>query len=196
MCQAIQHAGACCPCLPVLLLNLFSLPMSCLTFSVTTKDLHYCSTPRKALYAWPWKLTPHLLHSSSIQGYGKINKRQLTGQLLAIFWAPTDKASWGADLPKVRTDGIRNPLFSWSSSYLSESFQDVNIRGCFSHCCAMASEVIQGSILGTLLYMMYFNDIFKVIRHDAPIPFADYIKIIYSLLLFHLTPRLRLSMTI
>lgn len=83
-------------------------------------------------------------------------------------------------LGKIESYGITQPLLSWFSSYLSARNQVVNINGCISHPKSVTSGVIQGSVLGPVLFLMYINDIFNLVHHGTPFLFADDIKIVYE----------------
>lgn len=83
-------------------------------------------------------------------------------------------------LSKMRNFGIDSSLLQWFASFLSDRHQVVNIDGYLSQRKPVTSGVIQGSVLGPLLFLMYINDVFNVIRHGTPYLFADDIKIVYS----------------
>ena len=83
-------------------------------------------------------------------------------------------------LAKVRSFGIRAPLLSWLTSYLSMRTQTVSYEGHSSQAVPVTSGVIQGSVLGPLLFLMYINDAFDSIAHGKPFVFADDIKLVYT----------------
>ncbi|CAH8581334.1 unnamed protein product [Dicrocoelium dendriticum] len=87
-------------------------------------------------------------------------------------------------LAKLQTYGIKDPLLAWFSSYLSDRSQIVQIQQHKSQPKAVTSGVVQGSVLGPLLFLLYVNDVFSVVKCGTPYLFADDIKIVYS---FHPT---------
>ncbi|MBM6549270.1 reverse transcriptase family protein [Streptococcus dysgalactiae] len=113
-----------------------------------------------------------------------ITKDADTGHALVVIFLDMSKAFDRVPhtrlLAKIRTYGIIDPLLSWLSSYLSMRKQVVNIDGYLSQPKPVTSGVVQGSVLGPLLFLMYINDIFHTIRHGKPFLFADDIKIVYS----------------
>ncbi|WP_432422650.1 RNA-directed DNA polymerase [Streptococcus dysgalactiae] len=82
-------------------------------------------------------------------------------------------------IAKIRMFGIVDPLLSWLASYLAMRFQKVNVNGHLSQPLPVTSGVIQGSVLGPLLFLLYIDDVFPVIRYGTPFLFADDIKIVY-----------------
>lgn len=58
--------------------------------------------------------------------------------------------------------GVRAPLLAWFEDYLTGRRQFVAVEGVSSSEIAVTSGVPQGSILGPLLFLVAFNDIFEV----------------------------------
>ncbi|KAK4474273.1 hypothetical protein MN116_000361 [Schistosoma mekongi] len=81
---------------------------------------------------------------------------------------------------KLSSYGIRNPLLAWLNSFLSNRHQIVKINSTLSKAEPVTSGVIQGSILGPLLFIAYINDICKCFIMGRPFLYADDLKIVYS----------------
>ena len=91
-------------------------------------------------------------------------------------------------LHKLEKYGIRDPVLKWISSFLSGRSQMVNIGDILSDPFPLNSGVIQGSVLGPLLFLIYINDITEGILNGCPYLYADDLKIVYKLDKFN-TPR-------
>ena len=83
-------------------------------------------------------------------------------------------------MTKLASFGIKDPLLSWFSSYFTNRSQSVRVRNSVSASCPITSGVIQGSVLGPLLFLIFINDIFETISYGKPYIFADDIKVVYS----------------
>jgi hypothetical protein len=78
---------------------------------------------------------------------------------------------------KLHRYGISGNLLSWISDFLAERRQVVRIIETLSDTKNIASGVIQGSVLGPLLFLIYTNDLDQTIDFSRIIKYADDIKL-------------------
>jgi hypothetical protein len=77
--------------------------------------------------------------------------------------------------------GISGPLLRWFHSYFHNRTQVTRISGCSSPPTPITSGVVQGSVLGPILFLLYINSALSQIRNGEPFLFADDIKIVYKI---------------
>lgn len=80
-------------------------------------------------------------------------------------------------LPKVCKYGVCGLLFVWMESYLQSRVCFVRVNEASSSSYKVTSEVPQGSILGSLLFLIFANDVHKAITNCQFLQYADEIKI-------------------
>ena len=83
-----------------------------------------------------------------------------------------DKLWHRSFLRKLQAVGIRGTLLHWFENYLAECKQAVVLHGSRSDYLTVPAGVPQGSVLGTLLFIIYINDIVEDIESDIKL-FAD-----------------------
>ena len=76
-------------------------------------------------------------------------------------------------ISKLRKYGIRSHILQWFESYLKNRKQFVWIKNFKSQIKSITCGVSQGSILGSLLFILYINDLANVSNVLFPILFAD-----------------------
>ena len=62
-------------------------------------------------------------------------------------------------LKKMEHYGVRGVVHQWFSSYLSNREQFVSVSGHDSSLTKVSYVVPQGSVVGTLLFLIYINDL-------------------------------------
>ena len=68
-------------------------------------------------------------------------------------------------------------MFNWIADYLSNRRQLVYVNGAFSKPSDISSGVIQGSVLGPLLFCIYINDVDSTDDRLFMVKYADDIKL-------------------
>ena len=99
-----------------------------------------------------------------------------------------DQVPHKALLSELRRANITVPLLNRFHSYLTGRTQTTLIAGHLAPYTPITSGVVQGSVLGPVLFLLYINSILKCIKNGTAFLFADDIKIIYTLPSDSLTP--------
>ncbi|BHF66117.1 Exosome complex component CSL4 [Sparganum proliferum] len=91
-----------------------------------------------------------------------------------------DKVPHGRLLVKLEVLGIRPPLLDFIRSYLSDRYQKVMVGNSYSTPHSITSGVLQGTVLGPLLFLLYINDISTELGNSQTFIYADDLKCIYT----------------
>ena len=76
-------------------------------------------------------------------------------------------------LRKMSNLGVSQAAIKWFSSYLSGRTQRCSVNGKLSTVRTLRCGVLQDSILGPLLFLIYINDLRNSLREAVPRMFAD-----------------------
>ena len=91
-----------------------------------------------------------------------------------------DTVNYSILIDKLHHYGIRGNALELFRSYLSDRSQYVSYNGVRSSTKSITCGVAQGSILGSLLFLIYINDLYNVCRDSVPMLFADDTNLFYK----------------
>jgi hypothetical protein len=94
-------------------------------------------------------------------GAGRPDKEYCIGVFFDLKKA-FDDCSHDILLMKLSKMGINGPALAWFKSYLSDRSQIVDINGNRSRERKIKISILQGSILGPILFLCFINDLFRV----------------------------------
>ena len=102
-----------------------------------------------------------------------MDKRQHAGMILIDLQKAFDTLDHDVLLKKWNILGFKKPVIKWFKSFLSNRNFFVSIEGLFSEEGLVTCGVLQGSILGTLFFLVYINDLPQSLSETASNLYAD-----------------------
>ena len=95
------------------------------------------------------------LHDKILKGF---DKGLMTDMILVDIQKAVDTIDLDLLLKKLSAIGFSNDTIGWFKSYLSNRLFRVNLGNCYSDSSNITCGVPQGSILGSLLFLIYVSD--------------------------------------
>ena len=80
-------------------------------------------------------------------------------------------------LKNLSAHDLKGQVPAWLQNFLSDMQQEVTVGGITSSSVKFTSCVPQGSMLGPVLYVLYVNDLPKLVKSDFKM-FADDVKVL------------------
>ena len=106
-----------------------------------------------------------------------IRKEVDNGNILGVVFINLSKVfdtvSHSCLLNKLPSCGINNKELHWFTDYLFSGMQSVQFQGVLSDANPIFSGLPQGSILGPLLFTIYFNDVPTPLQSTSIVTYAD-----------------------
>ena len=102
-----------------------------------------------------------------------LDKENVTGLVMIDYKKVFDLIDHTLVLQKLRAAGIDNDYVSLFESYLSDRTQYVNIDWCHSALRDANLGVSQGSMLGLILFLIFINNLPKILEYSAAEICAD-----------------------
>ena len=101
------------------------------------------------------------------------NKKLVAGVFLDVSKA-FDSINHDILISKLENAGIRGVCLDWFRSFITDRFQKVKIGDSFSEFFALITlGVLQGSILGAILFLVFINDLYRACGPLFLIKYAD-----------------------
>jgi len=98
---------------------------------------------------------------------------KLTGAVFLDLTRAFDTINHSTLITKLSTYGVSDKELDWFQSYLFQRTQTIDINATFSEEKPIFTGVPQGTILGPLLFIIFFNDFQQCLKNSNVIQYAD-----------------------
>ena len=112
--------------------------------------------------------------------FNKMDNGELTGVVFLDIQKAFDSTDHNILLKKLKFYGISQIELKWFQSYLTDRYQQCQIKGFLSKKGKIICGVPQGSILGPFLFLVYINDLPNFLNSTVPCLYADDTQIFTS----------------
>ena len=113
-----------------------------------------------------------------------ISNKQTVDVVYIDFQRAFDSVVHSKLLIKLGTFGISGKLLNWVSAFIHNRTQRVSMGNCLSDVISVTSGIVQGSVLGPILFILFVNDICNLIGATVThLLFADDLKLFSKFIL-------------
>ena len=123
--------------------------------------------------------TNHALISITEKIRESLDNNEYSCGVFLDFQKAFDTVNHNILLKKLHHYGIRGITNDWFKSYLNNRTQQTKVNDSISEKIEVTYGVPQDSILGTLLFLVYINDLHDVVTHSLIHHFAEDTNILY-----------------